>query len=379
MKKKILFYVFVLMIGFSILPKAYALTLNSATDLSGGASITSEDENKNVLIKYGAKTLKIDEADPSASKDGRPGGSAWLGFKITKPTDASADAIYWNLDADGTKSKIKKFSDYADDGHSNELSAWSGISFDRIYEAMMAGNDTISRKWIFDWDNDGKEDQTFTVEIKLSDITLNNSTGSKIYPLSELGSVRLLNPTSATLSNDKSNFVTVKYNDKFSLEWVAKDDSIDRPVDGWWVGLEITAPAGYDSNATFKTRRNDGEYSDPYKFVDEKDDGKDVMSAWVLINEEYLRNNETITFDFVFDWNNDGEYEQTITEIIPTANVTIKKDGEVVDPNKVEEPSDDTEVPNTFDGIALYFGFGMISLIGLVGCVLLFRKKMLNK
>lgn len=379
MKKKLFIYAAVFMMCLVAMPKIHALNLNSATSLSGEATITSEDENVNVSVKYSAKELNIEEEDESASKDGRPGGSAWLGIKITKPADASEDAVYWNLDSNGKISKIKKFSDYADKGNANELSAWSGVSFNAIYSAKISGSDVISKKWVFDWDNDGTEDQTFTVEIEIEDITLKKD-GKNIYPLADLASVRLLNPTSATISDDKSNFVTIKYNDAFTLDWAQADETLERPVDGWWVGIEVTAPTGYDALATFKTRRNNGEYSEPYKFNDEKDEGKDnVLSAWVLINEKYLRENENITFDLAFDWNNDGEYEQTITQIIPTANVTIEKDGEVVDPNVVEEPDNEPEVPNTFDGIALYLGFGIVALIGLVSCIVLFKKKAINR
>lgn len=123
------------------------------------------------------------------------------------------------------------------------------------------------------------------------------------------------------------------------LEWFAKDDSIGRPQDGWWVGIKIVAPDGVDLSKAVYQRRSGGTYdnAEVIPFVPENDR---YLSMWGLITAEYLESfsnsGKKLNYVWRFSWDGDDVYEQTIAITIDPAGITLKQSGFAFDIDKDE-------------------------------------------
>ena len=380
MKKKILFSSVAFVMGLIMVQNANAADLGKVQSITSGDSITGQDTDT-VKIVYESAELTIEPAQAGGTNlEARPDGFGWLGIKITAPENVNYEsANYYSVNVKGEKSETKLYKEFKDVAGEDDkvISLWSGINFDRLNTALTSGGD-VTMSYYFDWDGDNECDQTFIVSIDPKKVTLKKDT-KNVYPISSLPKVISLLPDqeNVDVTGDGTNFVTITYKNAFELEWVKKDqDGIDRPVDGWWIGVRFD-PEEVKTDAKFKTRANGGEWSKVYEYNTEKDQGEDYISGWILLNEEKLTGLDNYVFEWTFDWDNDGIYEQTVTQIIPVKNVTLSKDGETVYPKEEvkEEPKVEEETPNTYDGILIYLILGLISLVGLAGTVLLLKKK----
>ena len=123
---------------------------------------------------------------------------------------------------------------------------------------------------------------------------------------------------------------TVVSIDNAILEWVAKDESIGRTQDGWWVGIKIVAPDGVDLSKAVYQRRSDGTYdgAEVTPFVPESDR---YLGMWCLVTEEYLESfseaGKKMNYVWRFSWDGDDVYEQTIAITIDPAGITLKQSG----------------------------------------------------
>ncbi len=380
MKKKFLVGVAAFVAGVAMIPSALAVNFGTAASITSGGNVTGGTTDT-VKIVYESAELNIAPAQAGGQNlEARPDGYGWLGIKITAPTDVNYNkANYYAVNVKGEKSETKLYKDYKDVAGEEDkvISLWSGINFDTLNTALTKGSD-VTMSYYFDWDGNDTVDQTFIVSIDPKKVTLKKESNN-VYPLESLPKVipLLPNQDDVNVTGDGTNFVTITYKNAFELEWVKKDqDGIVRPVDGWWIGVRFD-PETEKTGATFKTRANGGEWSKEYQYDTEKDQGEDYISGWILLNEEKIAGLENYVFEWTFDWDNDGIYEQTVTQIIPVKNVTLSKDGETVYPKEEvkEEPKVEEETPNTYDGISLYLILGGVSLIVLVGLVLALKKK----
>ena len=123
---------------------------------------------------------------------------------------------------------------------------------------------------------------------------------------------------------------TVVSIDNAVLEWVAKDESIGRPQDGWWVGIKIVAPDGVDLSKAVYQRRSGGSFdgAEVKPFIPESDR---YMGMWGLITAEYLENfsnsGKKLNYVWRFDWDGDDVYEQTIAITVDPAGITLEQSG----------------------------------------------------
>ena len=113
-----------------------------------------------------------------------------------------------------------------------------------------------------------------------------------------------------------------------TLSWATADASVGRTEAGWSVGIKVTAPTGYnEEDAKFKLN-NDA----PSSFKDKKNG--DAITLWVPVDAEKLRmanleNGGSYCNTYSFDWNGDGEYEQTVVQKYDAANTVLEDETNV--------------------------------------------------
>ncbi len=126
--------------------------------------------------------------------------------------------------------------------------------------------------------------------------------------------------------------VKLKYN-RLNLTWYKADPDIGRTVDGYWVGYKVDFPESLGGNsadqatvekAKYHTKFTGYEWSAPKSFYNARD-GQWFMTGWVQITQEMLNANEGDfeLFEAQFDWEGDGEYEQTMKIEINAENVVL--------------------------------------------------------
>lgn len=135
-----------------------------------------------------------------------------------------------------------------------------------------------------------------------------------------------------TVSGDS---ITVK---KAELTWYAKDVSVGRYQDGWWVGVKIIAPNTVTgSNVGNVYYSNDGTDNLVKSFETYNDgkvsDGRYYMGCWLPVTTSYLENalnsNSVLQWTYKFDWDGDKKAEQTFIITVDPSDITLNKDGKV--------------------------------------------------
>lgn len=131
-----------------------------------------------------------------------------------------------------------------------------------------------------------------------------------------------------------------------NLNWSKADPAAGRISDGWWIGIKMTAPDDMRTeeafaDVTYKTKGSTG-WSAAKSFWNAQDSKKAeadtvrFIQLWGLVDVDKINTaksgNKNIEYQWMFDWNADGEYEQLVTLTIDPSNVTLNKDGSVVWP-----------------------------------------------
>lgn len=354
---------FVMLLG--MIP-AGIMTVGAVDDQSGTASAL---ESSKVTISEDGKTASLENAavtklDASASPDGTEG---WfVGVRMTAPNSMKTAEDFEGV-------KYREYST-ADSEQYDEYSFWDNQSSEKdtddteryidlyarideemLIDAMLADEHLIKKSWTFDWDKNGEFEQSLTLEIDASTISL-KSGDVEVYPSNNLG---IVSPVTDGIKVDKlvGNIAKLSLEKAIELKWYKADASIGRSSDGWWIGFAVTAPAGFD---TAKAQFKDG--SNTLSFNEVKDDGSDdTMTIWQYVNVERLSNG-IFSRSFRFDWNGDGVFEQVVRFDIDPAKVTLKNaDGTQAFPPLGEVSSDyadisgdkTAEVELKYDGTAL--------------------------
>ncbi len=376
MRKRILFYAMVFVLSLVMIPNVFAVDKATVDTITDGGEVNDVDGV--TVVTYDSATLKIAPKQEASDHVGeRPEGFGWLGIKVTAPESVDTEnASYYTVNTLGQVSDIKKYSDFKDDEVTRVISLWSGINFEVINAAIM-GSKPVTMEYHFNWDGNEDFEQIVRVEIEPENVILQTESGVQAYPVSNLGTVEPILPTEFDLTGNKTNFVNITYPNVFELDWVKSDqDGIVRPKDGWWIGVRFSKE-GSTANAKFKYRVNGGEWSTTYVYDDEKDEGKEYVSVWALIDEEIIKDVDEVVYEYAFDWDNDGTYEQIVTQTIPVKNITLLKDGKTIYPEvKDEEPT--VTAPNTLDNVSIYLVFGLLSVIGVTTLGYVFKKKLEN-
>ena len=123
--------------------------------------------------------------------------------------------------------------------------------------------------------------------------------------------------------------------ERVTLDWYAKDESIGRNQDGWWLGVRVELPEGADAQkAGFTVLRTNGEVSQRVSYLEAKDADGDAITFWSLVNEEILSNEAAggVIYSprYQLDWDGDGEIDQTVVSELRLNGLVLQKNGAVV-------------------------------------------------
>ncbi len=155
----------------------------------------------------------------------------------------------------------------------------------------------------------------------------------------KLGSVESL------IAGGEVNGSTVTFN-SLELDWTAKDETIGRNEDGWWVGIKVLAPEGMTEEELKLSKYISNTEKSFWLNKDSKDGAnRHYIELWGIINENYInsakeKGKEYLEYKYQFDWNADGTYEQPVT-------IKVKVNGVVL--NKVEQQNFGFTEPNPID------------------------------
>lgn len=319
---------FVMLLG--MIP-AGIMTVGAVDDQSGTASAL---EFSNVTISEDGKTASLAKAtltklDASASPDGTEG---WfVGVRMTAPnsmkTAEDFDGVKYRAYSSSNSEQYdeKSFwddqsSDKDTDDTERYIDLYARVDVEMFIDAMLSDEHLVKKNWTFDWDKNGEFEQSLTLEIDASSVSL-TSGGVIVYPSNNLG---IVSPVTDGIKVDNSmgNVAKLSLEKDIKLEWYKADASIGRVSDGWWIGFKVTAPAGFDKDkAQFKDRDNTLIFS---KVKDA--DSEDTMTIWQYVDVDRLTKNLTnnlYTRSFRFDWNGDGVFEQVVKFDIDPAKVTL--------------------------------------------------------
>ncbi len=258
----------------------------------------------------------------------------WVGLKVIAPETVDVEKAKYIYGSQ--ERNFKDYNDSADDADVQYITFWSLIKEEFLRSANQTdGLSTYT--WKFDWDGNGEYEQTMTLDID-ADQTVLYKDSAKVYPADPVGLGTAAGITSgASVSTNGAN-TTITYSD-ITLEWSEKNPAVGRNQDGWWVGIQITAPAQLTkeadfANVTYQSYGADG-WSVAKSFWDAQDSDKNVedtarfLTIWGLVTPELIEkdNDGVLTYQYRFDWNQDGIYEQELTLKINATTVKLMKDG----------------------------------------------------
>ena len=148
-------------------------------------------------------------------------------------------------------------------------------------------------------------------------------------PLGDPGYATVTAITGGTVEGSGTADVKVTVTET-ELTWSPIDTSIGRYAEGWWAGIGVTAPDGFDAvNAVYQRKDSaTGEFSGNKSFNANKDaDG--YIGMWQVLTPESVvkakQSGQSFTKWYRFDWNADGEFEQNIEfTVIPSDSIRLK-------------------------------------------------------
>ncbi len=311
---------------FAIEPTPAYGIVESFTD---GVVINSSGSE--VKATYGG-TLNWIAKDESV---GRMSDGWWVGLKVTAPETINIETAKYT--SGGEAKLFKDYNDSADDAEVQWIGLWSLVKEDYLRSAGQTdGLSTYT--WTFDWDGDGVFEQTVVLDIEAARTVLLNSEGQQVYPAAPIGNGTVVGITDGASISANGNSTTVTYGN-ITLNWDAADPAVGRNQDGWWVGMKITAPSELTketdfTNVTYQSYGADG-WSAAKSFWNAQDSDKAVadtaryLTMWGLITPELIANDNdnVLTYQYRFDWNGDGIYEQTLTMKVDATTVKLMKNG----------------------------------------------------
>ena len=147
--------------------------------------------------------------------------------------------------------------------------------------------------------------------------------------------------------NNGTEVVTAQTAHPGTLIWYPKDTDEGRYQDGWWVGAKVTAPVDlslsneadvkYQSRAYYVGYESGATWSEEKSFYNNQDSPQDdanvnYMGIWVPVDPTSLNYGINIIYEYQFDWDRNGTYEQLVKVEIDPAKVILTKDDQQVYP-----------------------------------------------
>ena len=248
----------------------------------------------------------------------------WVGINVTAPVGldaATLEQALFRLDKGEGLGEAMSFMTYRDSD--TEIQMWFSVSPEGLEEAKIEGRN-LTRVYEFDWAGDGEYEQSILFQVVPSEKIVLNKDGEQNYP-GTYGTVETY--TGGEIVGNGTSDVSVTITETI-LNWVEATDTHEA---GWWVGINMTAPVGLDAATLEQTllRVNGGEGL----LFNEVKDGEREVQLWFSVSPETLKAGETLGRTYEFDWNGDGEYEQTVVfSLIPSEKIVLNKGGEQVHP-----------------------------------------------
>ena len=170
------FLIFTFIIFFSTQTVVAASNYGEVKDITkqAGDSLTKgegtiETKGDTTTIRYEAATFKMLEKDENAADGERPGPAAWIGFKITEPTEES-----------NSKFKVTTPDNKTTEISSSSYTDYVGITPTNLKNALLKGT-VLTYKYSFDWDENDENDQFVIIEIDPEEISLIDTSDDTVW------------------------------------------------------------------------------------------------------------------------------------------------------------------------------------------------------
>ena len=245
----------------------------------------------------------------------------WVGIKVTAPAGYSSDASYKVKSGPNAEyGEAKSFVGNRDG--ENDIQLWFSVSPTSL-EKFLSEKRNLTLYYTFDWDGDETYEQNITFSVVPSAKIVLMEGDVQRYPYGHVDTF-----TGGTVTNNGTGNVEVVI-EETTLQFVEKNKLRD---EGWWVGIKVTAPAGYSSDASYKVKSGpNAEYGDAKSFVGNRD-GENDIQLWFAVSptslEKFLSEKRNLTLYYTFDWDGDETYEQNITfSVVPSGKIILMKDG----------------------------------------------------
>ncbi len=289
----------------------------------------------------------------------------WLGIQVTAPEDMAAEQLEKATYKENAEEKsfwAEKTS--AENVHTVTL--WTEVTAEALRAANLAEG-VITRNWKFNWDGEGAAEQEITLSIDADSTMLLDAEGVRVYPAASLGlGVAEALVGAPTITGNGSSNVVVNYNTKTKLEYQAPGAIAGQSMDGWWLGIKVTAPEGVTAEQMQKAQyKLNGELRSFWEDMASAEDASVYyLDLWINMNGLLTDSFEPPVYSF--DWNNDGLFEQNVKMALDSSRITLMKNGqrlfylmgtvESMDKgNLTITGSGESEVKVTAENLTLYF------------------------
>ena len=259
----------------------------------------------------------------------------WVGIDVVAPVGFAENATYKVKNSPTSDFGAEKSFAANRDGE-NDIQLWFPVSPESL-KKFSAENRNLTMTYAFDWDGDGIYDQTIVFSVDPKGNIVLKKGAVQHYP--EQGNVSTY--TGGTVSGNKTGDISVVI-DEVVLQWSPAEPAIGRLQNGWWVGIRVEAPVGFDAttlqNAKYQTKSNPNinwdDIAEVKNFWTNKDsnDSESVhyIQLWFPVTpaslEKFQNENRNITMVYRFDWNGDGEYDQFVTfSVVPSEKIVLTK------------------------------------------------------
>ena len=256
----------------------------------------------------------------------------WVGINAIAPVGLDAqtlDSALYRVNNGSGFGDAKRFATFRDSDR--EIQLWFPVSADSL-EKFESENRNLTMTYEFDWAGDGEYEQTIKFSLVPSEKIVLNKDGEQNYP-GRFGSVDTF--TGGEVTGNGTSDVAVNITET-TLNWVAGNEFRS---EGWWVGINVTAPVGLDAqtldNALYRVDNGSG-FGAAKSFASFRDSDREIQ-LWFPVSaaslEKFKSENRNLTMTYEFDWTGDGEYEQTVVfSLTPSEKIVLIKDGTQVYP-----------------------------------------------
>jgi surface protein len=332
----------------------------NATGTTGGIwGVTNEGSLNGNEIEFENLELTWSEKDDSVGKaeDG------WsYGFRIYAPesvNETNLARVKYSTSEEGSLT-----GSFTNNGTEDEywMGYWQPVTVEEIQEALN-GSGVISNTLSFDWNGDGKVEQTIGYSANVNNITLLDQEGDTTFKV-ESSVITIKDNETVDYSGSFSTISdggTVSENGiTFANTELKYGVASSGNSTGWWLGIRVTGSSVISPNKVTYSIYETGEKDLPFTGGGSGQDeaGNYYMDIWISVTPETLekgikaRNQYSYTYGF--DWTGNGTIDQELIITIDARNITlydaddnidfktvdgivITKDKVTVDYSKVEE------------------------------------------